>query len=1371
MPVFFSPHSDIILTVLSVALLMAGITCIDLSREKSLSKDFSPLRYLGIALIILSVREWVGIIGLSVPDFVSWYPLAAIMQTIAGMFVLLAARGEAAGHGRRSGLVHIAISVVFLIILSVLMLPYFFRANPFSPGISPVSTTVFFLVKGSLFLVSLVFAYCAWRNPSSPTGDEKAAYAIFVLLSLIIFICYPPGLPAAARTTPTTINNIMQALFILRVILGFAMATLMWNLYAKSLDVVGRIRWWPLLFMFFIVIGGVLFISIFSSGYDKLVRKGLSASARNAASAIVPRALLEAADARGSANDPLVAHRIFGEARELAYFEGYSNVSIQVDALAHLKEGDVLVPVLDVVSNPAGGGWAKGGRPARELWNETSTQRLVIMKQGAKHLSPTLVTALIRDSEGRPVGAAVLTVSTADLALNMYVFRRLALLFMPPALFLLLLLLSGQQRSWLASHSVSRAEALRTGALGNDLTGVMILRGTKIVAVNQRCAEIAGIAKEDLIGADANEVFMKYSPGSVREATARRVRSAGGVSTFETEFTRPDGRVVCLLVFGRPLSDSPGDPYYLWESVDITRQKEMERELRDARDSLQMILDTMPVAVFVKDRQRRYTMINKVFANLLGFDSVEKLIGRTVVELLGAAVKTSEDNDEICVDMHGGTLVYDQTITVNGEERHLEVSKAMKWQGGDEDNYFIVGSAYDFTSRKKAEEAISAERHFLYQLINSLPLSVCFTDPDRIIRLCDKDFCREAGVSDPAEIVGRPFDDVAPYGPALPGEDERILAKGVGHSDYEFESVKNGRVRSFIMRRIAMTSAEGKTLGLIKAYWDTTALVAANRAAKTADRAKAAFLANMSHELRTPMNGIVGMADLIITHEAARPVIGLYAETIIKSAKTLQMVLDEVMAVATMDDADARLALNTAPFPLLALAEEAAQIVSCIVEAWGVELYFSYDFDLHSIYVGDARHLRQIMVQILTHCSRITLDKRIQLRLASTGLNDDGRVMLSISFLPDVGVTAKGLEERFKRPPPTEEEAAGLGNLGMFNERIGLPLAWRLVETMGGGLDVKMVNDRLFCEVTLPLASDGTGPASAPLNAPNLSPLRVLVATPDGFRSEAVRACLEYAGAETRHVDDREETIAILRRAKEAEAPFGLLVLDSRLVPTAELAGFLSTLPQTGSSGRMEVILIANSLQVQNLSGIGEDVDSLLVPPVCPSELWYKAGSLTGKGVGGGAEKFRQRTTRIARVVKIPAKVLLVEDNTVNQMVAMGILKRIGCKPVLARNGLEAVKRIVAGEMFDIIFMDCMMPEMNGYDATSNIRLHEKSLPGMKRNIIVALTANTVAGDREKCLAAGMDDYVTKPVTMDLLREALIKHCPDLVLMVDELAQ
>ncbi|MCD8350954.1 MAG: response regulator [Planctomycetaceae bacterium] len=685
--------------------------------------------------------------------------------------------------------------------------------------------------------------------------------------------------------------------------------------------------------------------------------------------------------------------------------------------------------------------------------------------------------------------------------------------------------------------------------------------------------------------------------------------------------------------------------------------------MRQARDYLQLVMDTIPVAVFVKDADHRYRMMNKRFAtDILQIEGPEIAIGKRLHEVAPYYPHDAEARDDDAHALHGGLLTYDRTLERPDGARHYEVTKIVRELASGET--ILICCLHDITERQTAAEALRA----------------------------------------------------------------------------------------------------------------------ANYAAQKADRAKAAFLANMSHELRTPMNGIVGMADLIIEHETTEPVPRLYAETVIKSAKTLQMVMDEVMDVATVDDASRRMIMSTAPFPLLSLVEEAAQIVSCIIEAWEVELSLDYSFSLASIYDGDARHLRQVTVQILTHCSRLSADKRIRFEVAEDG---DGVAFRSV-FRPNRDIGPNELETMFKQWGDDAAPSDSHINLGMFNDRIGLPLAWRLVDAMGGTLAVHKRDDGLLsCDIVLPLRPSGPNGA-APLSPPTLQDVRVLVATRDNDWYRGIHDCLAYANAEAVRAETKEAAMQELRRCYEKGGGYDILFLDANLpglTAGEEIQKVVNQLAVTTNFGHPDVMLVVSPKQVGELTGFSGGISCLLLPPLCPSEMWYKIDAIrtarqgeafvSGEPVGlsqrkATTVKLRRRSTRITRMVKIPASVLLAEDNNVNQMVALGILKRLGCDTVLAKNGREAVELVTSGKHFDIIIMDCLMPVMDGYEATGLIRQFEKNQQDGKHRIIIALTANTVAGDRERCLEAGMDDYASKPVTLEQLRDVISQHLPGLVTVVDQ---
>lgn len=1340
--------------------------------EKSLERPLPSWRYLSAALALLAVREWLGVLGLSDPSFVSWYPVAAIMQTLAGILTLFAARAESPKGSLRAKVGYFVIALLLLTLMATLIAPYFRYAPLTRDGHTLIDATRFFLVKGSMWVVSLFLLYCTLRSPERPSRPVIIILGVFCLHAFLIFICRPPGLPLIPGTVEPMHTYTNTVLFLLRIVTATILAILMWNFYSRSVGVTTQIRWWPLVLPLFIVAIAAGFIVFSQKSYERIVKHNIAASAMNAAAVIDPAALLAAAADRGSANDPVVGNRVFAKARALAFYQGFARLRMRIDALAApAGEGEPPIPVVDVTSDFDGGHWAvkyAGAHDARTVFADHP----VFSGGNLDRFEPMMATAPVRDPAGNIVGAAILTVSASDAALDMYMYKRPILLFLPVAFSILLLLVSGQQRSWLSSHSTSRADAIRQGILGNELTGVMITRGDTIIDCNQRLLDIVGMSRDGLLGADTTKIFDTLSEESM---TVEGLVSRPTAEMSRVSIRRPDGRVAHLLAYGRPLTDNPGDNHYIWESVDVTAQKDMENRLRENHDNMQMILDTMPDAVFLKDERGRIRLANQSFCDFMGLPRGADVLGKTVREIAPDIAEVSEENDGNCRDMAGITLVYEQSCNHGDNIKHFEITKTLARQA---DGDVIIGTMHDLTQHKADQDALRQERHFLLQLLNTLPMSVCFIDRDEVIRLCDQDFSREAGYEDPEELVGRRYADIAPYGPVYLTEDAKMMERGHGFSDTDFELTRDGVTRNFKVRRIVMSNSDGTLLGLVKAFWDTTNLVAANHAAKKADRAKAAFLANMSHELRTPMNGIVGMADLIIDHDSTQPVQRLYAETIIKSARTLQMVIDEVMDIATVDDASRRLALSSAPFPLLTLTEEAAQIVSCIIEAWGVGLHLSYDFTLHSIYHGDARHVRQVLVQVLTHCSRLASDRRLRLEVCGAGRD---RVAFRTIFSPPPEVGPDEIAELFRHPDEQmQKNARSSGSLGIFDERIGLPLLWRLIDAMDGSLEVKNGIGAVTCEIVLPLRRDLPG-ASPPLMAPDLSGMRILVATADPLRFTAAKACLEYARAQVFRASDLNGTRQLAEQAMAAGEPYHMIALDTELGADKVMPGFILGLRDSGKTANPPIMLIVSSRQVQNLVVLSDNIKTLLLPPVLPSELWYKAEMIftgesgapspagpPGPSKGTTTVVVKRASTRITRMVKVSARVLLVEDNTVNQMVVMGILKRIGCDAVLAKNGLEAVELIEGGETFDLVFMDCMMPVMDGYEATSRIRMHERANTGTARNTIIALTANSVVGDKEKCLASGMDGYITKPVTLELLRDAMTRYCPDLVRMVDQ---
>ncbi|MCC8165777.1 MAG: hypothetical protein LIQ31_06435, partial [Planctomycetes bacterium] len=293
MPFFFSPYSDVLLCALSVSFLLAGVLCFIIAKEDSLPRPLGSWKYVGAALVLLAVREWAGIYGISEPGFTSWYPVAAMLQTVASLFVLLAAGREMRSPDRTSRISRIVAFILLIVILIALVRPYLPGA-PADNGGLPITAGFFFTTKGVFFLVCAFFFYSSVKNPKPPPRSALSIIAVLCALSFLVFLCLPPGLPNLPNLYEPGENMLLSWLFTFRTGVSFVMVIMLWNFYSRSLGVVGAVRWWPLIFIFSIMVLGFVFVFIAARVHTEVVRSNLEASAGNAARAIDPEDVVAA---------------------------------------------------------------------------------------------------------------------------------------------------------------------------------------------------------------------------------------------------------------------------------------------------------------------------------------------------------------------------------------------------------------------------------------------------------------------------------------------------------------------------------------------------------------------------------------------------------------------------------------------------------------------------------------------------------------------------------------------------------------------------------------------------------------------------------------------------------------------------------------------------------------------------------------------------------------------------------------------------------------------------------------------------------------------------------------------------------------------
>lgn len=899
---------------------------------------------------------------------------------------------------------------------------------------------------------------------------------------------------------------------------------------------------------------------------------------------------------------------------------------------------------------------------------------------------------------------------------------------------------------------------------------------------NKRFCDLVGHSRSSIMGLTDFDLFPK-ALAEKYQSDDHRVLATGNVfETTEMNVT-PDGRRYWVHVIKTPLADACGHPVGIQAIFwDVTRehltqeQLAHEREqLAYERDLLRALLDSAPDAIYFKDKQSRIIRCSRALAQKLGYSDSPALVGKSDHELFAVEHADAALASEQKVIRTGEPVLGQTEREILRDGRSLwALTSKLPLRDAQGEITGTFGISKDITALKNAQEELERAQANYKSIVENAIDGIFQTTPDGHYIRANMALARIYGFETPEELIANRTDieHQVYVNPARRREFVEVLHR-CGRVDH-FESQVYRRDRSIIW--ISENARAVRDLSDSLLHYEgtvedisarkraeeelsraNTELAAARDAALQSAQSKSRFLANTSHEIRTPMNAIIGMSGLLmdtpLTAEQRD-----YVETIRDSASGLLTVINDILDFSKIESG--KINFEAADFNPRETLEDTAELLAERAFSKGIEFSVWIDHDLPSRVRGDSARLRQVLTNLLGNAIKFTpKGGDVFLRAERVAIRDGNAELKFWVQDTGIGIAPESQSKIFE----AFEQADGSTTRKFGGTGLGLAISRQLVTRMGGEIGVQSEEGKgstFWFTATFPLsASLGIpSPPQPQLAEPGFDTLpRMLLVEDHLGTAEALRHELSVFPITVDWVGSASDALHSLKElVAQGRTYIGALV-DLTLPDQDGLALIHEAHLLSGLDSLRVVLLVPLGQRLDQglLRTVG--VSAQLVKPVKQSRLRDVVRHLIQGDLPDPTDDTRfLSASSVQHTSARPLRLLLAEDNLVNQKVAGALLKKLGYRADMVGNG-RMVLEAVTGNQYDAILMDCQMPDLDGYQASRQLRRMEATgeLGDRPPHYIIALTANAMAGDRERCLDAGMDDFLTKPLDEKLLASAL----------------